>query len=69
MCVYSSIDADTENQKFLLRIGGVGGWVLGNTNVLRTENNTLYLRTAPEWIPLRFLLNNVADVDAPSSGP
>ena len=31
-----------------LRIGGVGGWVFGNTNVLRTENNTLYLRTAPK---------------------
>ena len=25
----------------------MGGWVLGNTNVLRTENNTLYLRMAP----------------------
>ena len=33
---------------FYLRIGGVGGWFLGNTNVLRTENNTQYLRTAPE---------------------
>ena len=26
----------------------MGGWFLGNTNVLRTENNTLYLRTAPK---------------------
>ena len=27
----------------------MGGWVPGNTNVLRTQNNTLYLRTAPQW--------------------
>ena len=38
MCVCSSIVADAAWR---------GGWVLGNTNVLRTDNNTLYLRTAP----------------------
>ena len=45
VCVCSSIDADTGNQNFLFT-DWMGGWVLGNTNVLRTENNTLYVRTA-----------------------
>ena len=46
VCVHQ-LTLTLEIRIFYLRIGWVGGWVLGNTNVLRTENNTLYLRTAP----------------------
>ena len=37
VCVCSSIDADPGNQTFYLRIGGVGGWFLENTNRLKAE--------------------------------
>ena len=62
VCVCSSIDADTGNQNFYLRIGWVGGWALGNTNVLRTENNTLYLRTAPKVLRADGRLVNMSGV-------
>ena len=54
VCVHQ-LTLTLEIRIFYLRIGGVGRWVLGNTNVLRTENNTLYLRTAPKPIARQFI--------------